>query len=155
MAASVVAERGRVRRADAQQRRHRAGSFLAGALHRLASHDHHVDRVAEPDHAGRHQRREFAERVSRDADRSDPRVLEDAGGRDPAPEQRRLHERRRGERIGVTAPGREVAPERIGGLEEHPIGCRMADPRVGHPLELRSLSGEQHRDPPVRHGMRA
>jgi hypothetical protein len=58
---SVVAERRCVLGAHAEERRHRAGAFLAGTLHRGAAHDHEVECVAERHDTGRHQRGELAE----------------------------------------------------------------------------------------------
>ena len=76
VAASLVAQRRRVRAPDAEEGRHRSGTRLARRLASPARGPPRSEGVGELEHAGRHERGELAERVTRGADEPDAERLE-------------------------------------------------------------------------------
>jgi hypothetical protein len=146
VAASGVAELLGLLGPDAEERAHRPGDRLAGRLHRPAANGHHRERIAEADHLRGDERRELAERVAGRADERHVLGPKDPERRDPAREERRLHELGRGERALVAATLDHVPPDRHRGLLEGRSALIVAGPGIGHAEELRPLPGEHHRD---------
>jgi hypothetical protein len=115
-------------------------------LHRGAADDDDLERVAQPDGIRRDQGGELAERMPGHAHGiRKPLGAEHPVRGDVAGQERRLDELRRRQGGLVAAPGRDVSPERLRCFIEHRLTVGMADPGVGHPDPLRSLSREHDR----------
>ena len=131
----------------AEQRGHRAGPGLSGALHRVPAHD---DDDAAPRRAASAPAATSAANspsecpARRRSRRSDPRppALGTRPHRTPAGRAGRTPSWRGA--ASSWAAGDDVAAHRLARLLEHRPAGRVRGPRVGHACELRALSREHH-----------